>query len=117
MKRREFLGAAALTVAGTSLALGQEAEKDQEKKEDSNLGMHGACGLSCKACRMKINGKCKGCGIGKKAECAILKCAQEKKLEFCAQCKGYACEKIKKSGKFGEAWMKKIADAPISSET
>ncbi len=111
MKRRKFLGVAAITAAAVPMAMGQDDAAGEKKK---GMGVHGACGLSCNACRMKLNGKCKGCGIGKKAECPILKCAQEKKLEYCAQCKGYACEKIKKSGKFGDSWMKKIAEAPLS---
>jgi hypothetical protein len=110
MDRRKFLGAAAMTAAAAPLAM---AGKDAEEEGKKCMGEHGACGLSCNACRMKLNGKCKGCGIAMKAKCPILTCAQDKNLEFCGQCKGYPCDKIKKSGKFGEKWMKKIAEAPL----
>jgi hypothetical protein len=62
---------------------------------------------------MYLNGKCPGCGKGMKAECAILTCAGMKGLAYCAQCKGYPCAKIKESGKFGQPWMDKIAQAPL----
>ena len=105
MNRRTFIGAAAVTAAAT-LAGAQE-------KACSAKGEHGACGLSCNTCRMKLNGKCPGCGVGAKAKCPILKCVQMKKLTCCAQCKGYPCAKIKASGKFGEKWMEKISKAPL----
>lgn len=105
MNRRKFIGAAAICTVAT-LAGAQE-------KASAAKGEHGACGLSCKTCRMKLNGKCPGCGVGAKAECPILKCVQMKKLNCCAECKGYACQKIKDSGKFGEKWMETISKAPL----
>lgn len=106
MNRRRFITAATVGVATATLGLA--AEKSCEVKAE-----HGACGLSCAGCRMKLNGKCPGCGQGMKAECAILKCAQMKKLTYCAQCKGFPCAKIKESGKFGEAWLEKLGKAPL----
>jgi hypothetical protein len=106
MNRRQFIATATLSTAGAALAMAQ-ANPEATKAE------HGACGLSCAACRMQLNGKCDGCGKGAKAECAILKCAQTKKLRFCAQCKGYPCAKIKDSGKFGAAWLDKMANASV----
>ncbi len=106
MNRRHFITAAALGTAGAALVMAEE-------KPDVAKAEHGACGLSCAACRMKLNGKCDGCGKGPKAKCAILQCAQMKKLSFCAQCKGYPCTKIKESGKFGDAWLDKMAKAPV----
>ena len=93
---------------GTAGAVAMAADQPAGAKAE-----HGACGLSCAACRMRLNGKCGGCGQGAKAECAILKCAKMKKLTFCAQCKGYPCPKIKASGKFGDAWLEKIGKAAV----
>lgn len=114
MDRRFFIAAAALGTAGaaTSIAKDTTQDKTEEKKIERAPG-HGVCGLSCAACRMKLNGTCKGCGKGPKAECAIFKCAKEKELAYCAQCKGYPCPKIKKSGKFGDAWLEKTGKAPV----
>lgn len=109
MNRQKFIGAAAVSLTGVAL-VATEAKAEKKGKAE-----HGACGLSCKACRMQLNGKCPGCGEGMKANCPILKCAQMKKLDYCAQCKGYPCAKIKDSGKFGEPWMKKIGGAPLPS--
>ena len=106
MNRRKFITAAAVSAATASIGLAAESGS---KKQPG----HGACGLSCEACRMKLLGKCPGCGKGKKAECKILKCAQMKNLAYCAQCKGYPCAKIKDSGKFGEAWLNKTGSAPV----
>jgi len=106
MNRRDFITAAALSTACAATAMAQD-------KSTSPAKGHGACGLSCAACRMYLNGKCKGCGQGAKAECAILKCAQMKKLAYCAQCKGYPCPKIKNSGKFGNTWLDKMGNAPV----
>ncbi|MBL7114792.1 MAG: DUF3795 domain-containing protein [Kiritimatiellae bacterium] len=108
MDRRHFIAAATLSTAGAALAA-------TEGKKAKCSSEHGVCGLSCAACRMKLNGKCSGCGTGAKAECAIVKCAQMKKLTYCAQCKGYPCPKIKQSGKFGDAWLSKMAKAPVPS--
>ena len=109
MNRRRFIATAGAAVtAGAAIAMA-------EGKPAKTSAEHGACGLSCAACRMKLNGKCGGCGTGAKAQCAILKCAQMKTLTYCAQCKGYPCLKIKKSGKFGEAWLSKMGKAPIPS--
>jgi hypothetical protein len=105
MNRRMFISAAAVTAAATLVSA--------QDKACAAKGEHGACGLSCNTCRMKLNGKCPGCGVGAKAECPILKCVQMKKLNCCAECKGYPCPKIKESGKFGEKWMEKISKAPI----
>lgn len=106
MNRRQFIAATGVGTAGTTLAVAGQ------KQEVSRAG-HGACGLSCAACRMKLNGKCDGCGKGAKAQCAIFQCAQKKKLNFCAQCKDYPCPKVKNSGKFGDAWLDKMAKAPV----
>lgn len=97
---------AALGTAGAAVAMAAN-EPASGKVE------HGACGLSCAACRMQLNGKCSGCGQGAKAQCAIFKCAQMKHLTYCAQCKGYPCPKIKTSGKFGDAWLDKMGKAAI----
>jgi hypothetical protein len=106
MNRRTFIAAA--TIGAASATMGIAADKASPEKSE-----HGACGLSCSACRMQLLGKCPGCGQGKKAECKILNCAQMKKLTYCAQCKGYPCAKIKESGKFGDTWLKKMGEAPV----
>ena len=110
MNRRKFITAA--TIGVTAATLGIAADKASAAKS-----AHGACGLSCSACRMQLLGKCAGCGQGKKAECKIYKCAQMKKLTYCAECKGYPCAKIKASGKFGEAWLNKMGNAPVPKKS
>ena len=112
MNRRRFLAAATLGAAAPGLAIAQEKEKEKKKKKKTRAG-HGACGLSCAGCRMHLIGRCAGCGDGGKAECPILQCAKIKELSFCAQCKGYPCPKIRDSGKFGDAWLDKMAKAPV----
>ena len=106
MKRRKFMTTAALGTVAATVAIA--ADKPAGEKVES-----GACGLSCAACRMQLNGKCRGCGQGAKAECAIFKCAQMKKLTYCAQCKGYPCPKIRTSGKFGDAWLDKMSKVAV----
>lgn len=58
----------------------------------------GCCGAYCKTCRVFKEGACKGCKLGyaggkrdiKKARCKIKKCCfGEKKLQTCADCRGY----------------------------
>ena len=106
MNRRKFLAAAAVSATAPSLAIAHD-------KDEKAASEHGACGLSCAGCRMHLIGKCAGCGQGAKAECAILQCAKMKKLTFCAQCKGYPCPKIRDCGKFDDAWLDKMAKAPV----
>lgn len=62
---------------------------------------------------MQLNGECAGCGVGPKADCPILRYARKESLDFCAQCKGYPCPRIKKGGKFGDAWLEKLAEEPV----
>ncbi len=112
MDRRKFLGAAMVGVAGASMAAAQQTEADSPVESVGRNG-HGACGLSCEACRMRLNGKCPGCGEGTKANCAILRCTQEKELTYCAECPGLPCPKIENSGKFGEPWLEKLRNAPV----
>lgn len=66
--------------------------------------MVAACGLACDACPLMKAGKCKGCGPGngvseemvKMKNCAVLTCANMKKIAFCGtDCKKFTdCAKI-----------------------
>lgn len=52
------------------------------------------CGIECSSCEYKDKVNCKGCtNITKPfyGECAVKKCAQEKKLKCCGECKDFPC--------------------------
>lgn len=60
------------------------------------------CGVCCNKCEKKAQGLCKGClhmenpmwGI-----CKVKKCCEEKKHEFCGECKEFPCEMLSNMGK------------------
>lgn len=61
------------------------------------------CGLDCGLCPIfhsKGTSNCPGCGgpnfINKHPPCGILSCNLKKKIECCAFCEEYPCEKMKK---------------------
>jgi hypothetical protein len=114
MQRRHFIAASTVGISALAAAA-SAAEVPPAGGDPAPMRQGGACGLSCAACRMKLNGKCPGCGQGKKAECAILQCATMKGHTYCAQCPGLPCDKLRQAGKLGEAWMEKLGQAPMPS--
>ena len=100
MKRRGFLGGAA--VAGVGLAVLPACSQEQPEKQ-AKTPMVAACGLACSACPAFIGGKCKGCATGKTATeemlkmkpCPVLTCAAAKKIDYCGSCKMFTqCAKL-----------------------
>jgi hypothetical protein len=54
----------------------------------------GKCGIFCRACRLYILEKCKGCldvDSEKKVKCSVLICAQDKGLDSCGRCQEFPC--------------------------
>ena len=98
LSRRKMLSSGALAAAGLVAASTVRAA-DEEVKH-----MVAACGISCTACPLMKDGKCKGCATGKMATaekiemkgCPVLKCAAMKKIDFCGTgCKMFAdCPKL-----------------------
>jgi hypothetical protein len=103
--RRSFLHTGA-KVAGAAAALSllpaSAAAAAKEKAKDKTVV--GACGLSCTACPLMKENKCKGCAPANKASeemvkmknCPVLTCANMKKIDFCGTgCKGFTkCAKM-----------------------
>ncbi len=120
--RRNFMktGAGAAVTAGTLGMLSSCNKEETETaagKEEKKTMMVGACGLSCSACPLLKNGKCKGCGPGNavaeamvtKKNCPVLNCASKKKIAYCGtDCAKYTeCAKL--IGKpFDKGFMDKL---------
>ena len=53
----------------------------------------GKCGIFCRACRLYILEKCKGCiDISrKKVKCSVFMCAESKGLDSCGRCQEFPC--------------------------
>jgi len=50
----------------------------------------GVCGLACGKCPMYIKKECQGCRPNE--ACPLPKCAQEKGIAFCFECKEFPCK-------------------------
>ena len=46
------------------------------------------CGINCKLCLFYVNKRCDGCH---ELKCSIAKCAAEKEIETCSECKEFPC--------------------------
>ncbi len=61
-----------------------------------NKGMDTYCGLVCAECEYRVQFNCGGCiatqGHPFYGECELAKCAQKKRVDFCGECKEFACE-------------------------
>jgi hypothetical protein len=59
----------------------------------------GACGIACYKCPLYLKDKCKGCSIDIPEDiCPLPKCAQEKGVNSCFECKEFPCDKNYKKG-------------------
>ena len=55
----------------------------------------GQCGFYCGACPTYIKGGCSGCEDEHEAgDCFTRDCVNEKKLNFCGECKNFPCDTI-----------------------
>ena len=104
--RRDFLvgGASAVAagVVGTTVVGCKEEAKAPAPAAEKT--MVAACGLSCTACPLLKDGKCKGCAPGNEASaellkmkpCPVLQCAAMKKIDYCGTgCKAFTtCQKL-----------------------
>jgi len=53
----------------------------------------GKCGISCRACRLYVLSKCKGClnAEFQKVKCTLYKCATTKGIDTCGKCQEFPC--------------------------
>jgi len=53
----------------------------------------GKCGIFCRACRLYILEKCKGCldVDWKKVKCSVFMCAEDRGLDSCGKCQEFPC--------------------------
>ena len=102
MKRREFLKASVTGAA--ALALGARAALAQEKAmtHEADVTLAPPCGLYCGICGARASYDCHGCGCdcgmcagqGHATSCKIARCAAERKVDSCADCKEFACTRL-----------------------
>lgn len=102
---------------------------------EANMGTTGwnlvaPCGLYCGECTGLLNGECGGCRSNKglsseyQKYCKIYKCATNKNLQTCLDCKSFPCkffeffkaETLKSSAWFIDVWcnMKQVKERGIS---
>ena len=119
--RRDFLHTSA-KVAGAFAALSllpsSAANAAKEKGKAKDKIVVGACGLSCTACPLMKEKKCKGCAPANEASaemvkmknCPVLTCANLKKIAYCGTgCKGFTkCAKLI-DHPYSRNYLKKIA--------
>ena len=56
------------------------------------------CGIECSKCEFQETMGCKGCMNIENpfhGECAVKKCVESKKIQFCGECKEFSCELLK----------------------
>lgn len=62
---------------------------------EEKIEIESRCGIECSKCEFKDSMGCKGCVNIKNpfwGECAVKKCAEEKNLKCCGECKEFPCE-------------------------
>ena len=106
--RRNFLAKSGLVAVG-GLAFGAFA-RPAEASRSTHIKprFDSYCGIYCGACTLALNGqkatdaaeiKCLGCKSKKTADhctkCDIKRCAKEKNVEVCSDCKEYPCDQLK----------------------
>jgi hypothetical protein len=108
MNRRDILKAGAAGLAVFAIPhVGQAAEPATDKKNtqepnEKQPNLAARCGMFCGNCAEMKEGRCHGCGCtcgkcvaGNRAkDCSILHCSTKKNLNFCAECKEFACTKL-----------------------
>jgi hypothetical protein len=95
LDRRAFLtstviGATAFGAASLLAGCGKKEEEETPEPEAELQARLGCCGKDCEAC-----GKCAGCQVEGKAECAVRTCCMNNELANCRECPGKAdCQKL-----------------------
>lgn len=68
----------------------------------------GACGIACEVCGLHSKGICQGCdpALAKHIPCPILKCAADKKIQYCSRdCADFPCSIYKGEYPYSQAYL------------
>lgn len=122
--RREFLDTTGKAAAATSCCIlcHTLSAAPPELEQKPELKLVAPCGVYCGACDALVKSvhaegpeskHCHGCLSNRvptwsREKCTIRPCAMEKRVESCAVCKGYPCEKLKSFQK--QKWTKQAGE-------
>lgn len=68
----------------------QKKNKKMKKTKEIDKSYIGICGICCSICPAYRSDECKGCLTLN--NCKILKCAKDKKVEYCFFCNKFPCK-------------------------